>query len=352
MSSKRFFICAVCVSLVLLVLFAGLTVYIDPFFHYHAPIDGISYRLTDQRHQNDGILRHYTYDSVIIGTSMTQNFKPSEFDALFDANSIKVPFSGAYLNELGENLRTGFDSGNEIKRVLMSLDLLTVIAKKDALQLNYEYPEYLYDDNIFNDVKYFFNKRVLLEYTLEDVRRTLSGQPTTSLDEYSNWSDSFKYGMDAVIADFEKSAIKSNPRVLNDQYIDRIRDNIETNLLSVTREHKDTEFIIFIPPYSIVKMYAYLSEGSLDFCFDVYKEAARMLLSMENVRLFSFYDDNELVCDLDNYRDMTHYGEWINTHILECIKDGEHELYSDTYAEYFDRISEYYREYDYSYLFD
>ena len=49
---------------------------------------------------------------------------------------------------------------------------------------------------------------------------------------------------------------------------------------------------------------------------------------------------------------MTHYGEWINTHILECIKDGEHELYSDTYAEYFDRISEYYREYDYSYLFD
>ncbi len=56
---------------------------VDPLFHFHKPFPFISYNLYDERYVNDGILRHFDYNTVIIGTSMAQNFKPSEVEALF-----------------------------------------------------------------------------------------------------------------------------------------------------------------------------------------------------------------------------------------------------------------------------
>ena len=52
---------------------AAATVVIDPFLHYHGPLAGLEYPLLDERYQNDGIARHFSYDALITGTSMTQN---------------------------------------------------------------------------------------------------------------------------------------------------------------------------------------------------------------------------------------------------------------------------------------
>lgn len=38
---------------------------IDPMFHYHAPLKFLSYPLVNERYQNNGIARHFDYDSVI-----------------------------------------------------------------------------------------------------------------------------------------------------------------------------------------------------------------------------------------------------------------------------------------------
>ena len=78
--------------LAFLVMIGGFVVYLDPFFHYHAPLGGWYYELGEQRSQNDGITRHFSYDAVITGTSMSENFKASEFDALFGTHSVKLPY--------------------------------------------------------------------------------------------------------------------------------------------------------------------------------------------------------------------------------------------------------------------
>lgn len=94
--------------IVLLVTFSLLTIIIDPFMHYHAPLDGYGYPLNNEwyqdklmayqhnkeRYQNDGIIKNYQYNSIITGTSMVENFKTSEADKLFEVDFIKVPFSG------------------------------------------------------------------------------------------------------------------------------------------------------------------------------------------------------------------------------------------------------------------
>ena len=94
-ASVRWLCATLAVTLLLLCLFAVPTAYIDPLFHYHAPLEQYQYPLTEERYQNDGIVRHFTYDGIITGTSMTENFKTSEADALFDAHFIKVPLAGA-----------------------------------------------------------------------------------------------------------------------------------------------------------------------------------------------------------------------------------------------------------------
>lgn len=60
---------------------------VDPFIHYHKPLtNAYFYPLDNQRSQNDGILKHFEYNALITGTSMTENFKTSELDELFGVN--------------------------------------------------------------------------------------------------------------------------------------------------------------------------------------------------------------------------------------------------------------------------
>ena len=80
---KRFFASTFSMIAILLLGAAGLVIWIDPFFHYHAPFDGISYVLEDERYQNDGIARHFDYELLIIGTSMCENFRTSQAEELF-----------------------------------------------------------------------------------------------------------------------------------------------------------------------------------------------------------------------------------------------------------------------------
>ena len=67
--------------------------------------------------------------------------------------------------------------------------------------------------------------------------------------------------------------------------------------------------------------------------------------------MFCFYDDTDLVTNLDNYSDLQHYSGDVSDMILACMAKGEHELTADTYEEYFDEIESFYMNYDYSQMY-
>ena len=71
-----------------------------------------------------------------------------------------------------------------------SLDFNRLIADDVyAIRGDIELPEYLYNDNPFDDVKYLVNKDVLFDNAYNVIRFTKSGQTTTSFDDYYNWND-------------------------------------------------------------------------------------------------------------------------------------------------------------------
>ena len=161
-SSKRWAILTMVTAAVLLVIMASVIIVVDPYFHYHKPLDGLYYELNNERSQNDGIIQHFDYDAMIIGTSMAENFKTSEADEIFDANFIKTTFAGGSYKELNDNIAKAIEYNPDLKLVIRPLDYAYLMDDADRIRDDLgNYPYYLYDKNPFNDVNYFFNKDIL-----------------------------------------------------------------------------------------------------------------------------------------------------------------------------------------------
>lgn len=117
---------------------------VDPYFHYHKPDTGrYFYTLDNQRSQNDGICKHFDYDALVTGTSMTENFKISEVNALFGVNAIKVPYSGGTYKEINDSLVIAFQNNPNLKTVIRCLDYSKLLEEKDAMRNDLgKYPTY------------------------------------------------------------------------------------------------------------------------------------------------------------------------------------------------------------------
>ena len=104
LSGKKWTAAFIAVLLALLMGMGAVTAVIDPYFHYHKPLERYQYVIENQRYQNNGIVKHFDYDAVITGTSMSENFKTSEMNEIFGVNAVKVPFSGSSYREINDNL--------------------------------------------------------------------------------------------------------------------------------------------------------------------------------------------------------------------------------------------------------
>ena len=334
-------------SIIAFVLFASITIYIDPLFHFHAPLDKYAYLLNIERYQNDGILRNFEYDSVIIGTSMTENFMTSEADRLFQASFIKVPFSGAPYKEIDQGLRRAYEAGKDIRYVIRCLDYSLLVYDKDYWRDDVICPFYLYNDNLFDDVNYVLNKDILFHQTCGVIEYTKGGYSTTSFDEYANWNDSATFGAEAVLSTYALGESAAFPQVLSEEEGTMVIENVRQNVLELALKHPETEFFLFFPPYSICYWDTLKANGQVDWRIDAEKMAIEELLKASNIKLYSFCDNFELVCNLNNYKDQAHFGEWVNSWILEWIKNDEGRLTKDNYQEYLSEIRYFYNNYDY-----
>lgn len=342
---------------VVFILTASITIYRDPFFHYHAPLKEYNYPQKEypdnnERYLNDGITRNFTYDGVITGTSMTENIIASEADELFGTHFIKVPYAGAKYREINDNLKRAYQAGHEVRYIIRALDYNDLIADKDAHDESFDYPYYLYNNNPFDDIRYVLNKSVLLEETMS-VTKSADGYGTVvDFDSYGNWNAyySTKFGPRYVLATYRLRETPKPPRKLTEEEKQMLLDNLHQNVTDLADEHPETVFYLYFPPHSICYWDILNNEGQTDLHMETERIAIEELLQHSNIRLYAFCDNFELVCNLDNYKDYLHYGEWVNTWILTCLKEGEHLLTQDNYEEYLEKIEDFYHSYDYDAL--
>lgn len=352
MKAKKWLIGWGCLVLALLFLVGSLVVCVDPYFHYHAPkTDQFFYGLYNQRSQNDGILRHFDYDAVITGTSMTENFRTSELDALFGVSSVKTCFSGGSYYEINRSLEAALRRNPNIRLIVRGLDLMMFF--DDAHRLRYDlgdYPDYLYDNDPFNDVQYLFEKEIVIASaeTILNARRGM--QPgIAAFDDYSRWQEICTFGRNSVLG----SPLVSSPcAAVHLSAADRalVYENVTQNVTALADACPDVNFYYFLTPYSAAWWSDLVNNGTVYRQIEAEQYLIELILPHENIHLFSFNTVPEIVADLNNYKDITHYADWVNSRILRYMHDEKYRLTAENYRDYIAQELEFYTTFNYESL--
>ncbi len=365
MTGKKWFKTFLILFIAALVLVGSVVAFVDPFFHYWAPRDFFFYKLYDQRSQNDGITKNFEYDAMVTGTSMAENFKTSEFDELFGTDSVKIIYAGATYKEINDNIRVAYETGHALKYVFRPIDYSLLLRDKDEMRMDMgEYPVWLTNKNIFDDVKYLLNRDVIVSYTLPAIAKYFMGvEPgVTSFDEYSYTGDENDYSRDSAL-DGRNGKSFGEPvetfEATNDEIL-MTYANVDQNIVSLAKEHPETTFIYFFPPYSMAYWGGLREEGELSKYLQLIKISASAMLECDNIHVYSFAYQLDVTSDLENYRDVAHYSPEINDLIeseIAAIENGgisadkwNLRITTDNLDSFFDGLYKLLENYDYNSL--
>ena len=292
---------------------------IDPFQVYHLakwympPID----RLT-QVYANAGIARNYEYDSAIVGTSVTENFHPHLMDEKLGGRFIKLCSSAGTTYSHALLLDLAFRT-HDMQRIVYGLDVYSFIGELDETPT--EVPLYLYDDNIFNDAQYWLNRSVLASFLPRCLKAWGQTQDDTIRDTMYDWGNEYQYGKEYVM--YNQSFPEPDVRQSADAYVKICQDNLAVNLIPFIESHPDTQFDFFFPPYSAAEWASMESKGILEAMLTLRGICYDALVGYDNVTIYDFAAHEPWTLDLHNYKDMLHYGPWINDAMVEAIAAGE-----------------------------
>ena len=333
--------------------FAGcmaLVIWVDPFFQYHKPLAWFPYLVDNQVNQNPGLAKHMDYDGILIGSSMTASFNTDWFEELMGMKTQKLSYNGSYPKDLSNIMQLVFDAkGDQVKAVYMAVDQSTFSA--DPEETKFPVTDYLYDDNVFNDVPYLLNKDVLLDYIL---------RPLADRKDASDWAELYKpwwtdeyYNKANVLMYYEAVEEKQEEEALAADYFkDAVEENLQKNILPYIEAHPETEFYIFYPPYSILFWNDVTREKELEAVIGRLEYMTERLLNYENVHVFNILGKEDIICNLNNYADYMHYHKNVCRYITECFATGENELHPENYGQAFDEIRTLAMSYNYPAIWD
>ena len=328
----------------------ALVIWVDPFFQYHKPLAWFPYLVDNQVNQNPGLAKHMDYDGILIGSSMTASFNTDWFEELMGMKTQKLTYNGSYPKDLSNIMQLVFDAkGDQVKAVYMAVDQSTFSA--DPEETKFPVTDYLYDDNVFNDVPYLLNKDVLLDYIL---------RPLADRKDASDWAELYKpwwtdeyYNKANVLMYYEAAEEKQEAEALAADYFkDAVEENLQKNILPYIEAHPETEFYIFYPPYSILFWNDVTREKELEAVIGRLEYMTERLLNYENVHVFNFLGKEDIICNLNNYADYMHYHKNVCRYITECFATGENELYPENYGQAFDEIRTLAMSYNYPAIWD
>ena len=320
---------------------------VDPFFVYHAPLDGFPYVIDNQSAQNPGMARHMEYDAFLTGSSMTFNFDMDDFERELGLNTLKLSYAGAYPHDEALIMDVVFER-DDVQAAFLSVEIPTLTG--DVSETKYPVPWYLRDKNPFNDAPYLLSKDVFLQYIMKPL---VHPEKTPLNMVYADtWRTDDWYGTGKVMEGFVLSG-KAKQETDAQSLITLCEKNLEENFLPYIRENPETTFYLFYPPYSMLYWYNLEREKRMEATLAMVRYTAERFLEYDNVRLFCFSDDTAYITNLDNYGDYSHHKPAYNSHMVSCFANGSGEWKTMEDADVsLDRLRTMVHTYDFDTLFD
>lgn len=357
---KKFCIVSLAIPLSIGVLLILILYLYDPFLLYHKPYFGETKFSTDVRMQANGVIKHYPFDSYIVGTSMLGNTSAKEAKEKLGGEWANLSLAGSTMGERAIILNYAF-SKNPIHSVILSFDGIGGVgAKSDSFA-------FLYDEKEWDNLKVYFSG-TFVKCALFLSNKSC-GNTITDLEELASFRKDEKTnarlgGIQNWFKDYQNVAqlislvdvIKKN-HFAKLQRIDKVEIVDEKNilnkfLLSFIKDYPNTNFYIIVPPYSRLKYNIHrLSRNNQTNSEEFYTWSAiliwlvKELESYSNAKIYGF-DTLEYADEIANYSDLIHYDVDMNSMQLDAIKEDTHRLTSDNIEEYLQIMEKKIQEYD------
>lgn len=313
----------------------------DPFEYFRKSSDSrLMLEYTSTRFMNPGFAMHYDYDGVVIGTSMTENFRPSQIDRVMGGRFIKLSMSGSTPYEERLLLQVAFRSkGERLRRVLWGLDPEMWIDPPGGTEPVDIFPDYLYGGFDIEVLTHYLASKDVFWRDVMLMERGATAKGDVDFDSANYWGSSFVFGCKEVqkgyMADLVRHGGFLHAADREPELEASIRANLEQNLLPMVERQSHTVFYLFIPPYSdaetyLVKTYFPAQLAARSYMFRQLKDLARV---HSNVHLYDFEADHSITSDLSLYKDVRHYSAAINDWMVEYMNSHAGML-SDDYITY------------------
>lgn len=318
-NTKKWLLSFTAIVLTIVIFLCAAAYIIDPGFQFR--VKDNTYFLSS-RYVAPGLVKNQEYDTIILGSSMIQNFDVSHFEKLFNAEVLKVGVSGMNAAETIDYIKLAYDS-NKASNFFICIDLSSFRTLENSKN-----EKYMFKNDPISNLRYMISYKTWLRYLpigictsvlskTDKIPPSLSKK--TNIDLLDDWSDDHTCSRETVVKNHLNNAYNVSEVDLN---------NLELNLkntIKVFFENIDAEkgnHFFFFPPYSALFWCTAQENGY----FDTYiraKEYFYDLAAKNNCTVYDF-QSAELITDLDNYRDTTHYGKHINTWMAEQMHDGKY----------------------------
>lgn len=256
MSYFKFIVYSFAFFILLSFLSLGLIYLYDPMQIFHKSFLKEERFFSEMRLGARAIIKHYDFDSYILGTSMLQNTSAKEANRRLGGNWVNISPAASTTKERGIILNYLFRYQNP-KALIYSLDSFgDKVSTKPNFQL-------LYDESLLNDFEAYLNDRfIICALTLSKKEKCIGKENLETLLQwireekhqkrlggFENW---IQYNPDIFKREPLKSLPQSKPVEFNPNRIDVSKEEklLETFLLSFIRKYPNTYFHLILPPYS------------------------------------------------------------------------------------------------------
>lgn len=316
MSTVRWLKIVLITTILLLSTMIATIICLDPFGVY-----GIKNRYyNDLRGATIGLMKHADYDSVIIGSSMAQNFDLKQVQNHIGRKAVKLTLNGLGLEDILFLL--GKLDSKKVANLMIVVDFKIFNEVKDLLFMSH-----LADSSMLNDISYWLSydlwikgaPRGLLRLMFSYLQKSGYGNDFVDRERLGEWASEFVFGKSTVIDNYIHDRYAASPMDTR-QMLPRMQKQFDRFFAALKNKWSDTRVYLVLPPYSALYWHVRAKEGSLKELAAFKDTFLKTFKSCSNIRCFDF-QTIPAISDLNFYKDSTHYSPYINRLMIDYIAE-------------------------------
>ena len=164
------------------------------------------------------------------------------------------------------------------------------------------------------------NMDIFYHYGMNNILGTLRGAKQSAERRGETLTGTFN--AEATLAGYSRPRKSTTIHSFANSNLPEKVDSNLCNMEALILAYPETQFVFFMPPFSVLYWDAEIRNGTFEATMDGVEYALKHLMQYKNVQIYFYQGEEEIITDLNNYKDYSHYGPWINNLITQYISEG------------------------------